>query len=334
MLPADEAAFIIRFFNVGDGDSALMETVGKRPFRLLVDTGGSRKEMLRGGRGCVEYLRALRIECLDAVIITHLHMDHMGALTDITGNIPIRRVISGYFPPEDSGTVSCGPKAEKTVRGLTDCLNVWKEGTDLLRRQGCIFEEIRGSGPVAGLGTDLKMTCVLPDASGTERQKRAWDRMYRGEDVFEDEKAAVSRLRNPTSLVLRAEYAGRSVVMGADLFGALWEGWKDPPCDILKVPHHGDRKAMTTALAEALRPRHAVISCGAEYIPDKDRPSSETAAMLRKAGAKVWYTGAFEGDPFSPVRRWPWIEFRIGKNGCLSGPLTETGFSDLIGEHA
>ena len=208
MLPADEAAFIIRFFNVGDGDSALMETVGKRPFRLLVDTGGSRKEMLRGGRGCVEYLRALRIECLDAVIITHLHMDHMGALTDITGNIPIRRVISGYFPPEDSGTVSCGPKAEKTVRGLTDCLNVWKEGTDLLRRQGCIFEEIRGSGPVAGLGTDLKMTCVLPDASGTERQKRAWDRMYRGEDVFEDEKAAVSRLRNPTSLVLRAEYAG------------------------------------------------------------------------------------------------------------------------------
>ena len=334
MSPADKAAFIIRFFNVGDGDSALMETVGEEPVRLLVDTGGCRSEMLRGGRGCAEYLRALRIESLDAVIITHLHMDHMGALKDIAGDIPVRRVISGYFPPEDSGAVSCGPEAEKTVRGLTECLNVWKEGTDLLRRQGCVFEEIRGPGPVAGLGPDLKMTCVLPGASGAERQKRAWDRMYRGEDVPDDEKAAVSKLRNPLSLVFRAEYAGRLVVMGADLFGSLWKGWKFLPCDILKVPHHGDRKAMTNALAEALRPRHAVISCGAEYIPDKDRPSYETAAMLRKAGAKVWYTGAFEGDPFSPVRRWPWIEFRIDKNGCLSGPLTETDFPDLIGERA
>ena len=331
MSPADEEVFIIRFFNVGDGDSALMETVGKQPFRLLVDTGGRSGEMLQGGCGCAKYLKTLRIECLDAVIITHLHMDHMGALMDIAGNIPIRRVISGYFPPEDGRTVSCDPGAEKTVRGLSDCLNVWKETTDLLRRQGCILEIIR-SGPMAGLGPKLKMTCVLPDPSGAERQKRAWDRMYRGEYVSDDEKKAVSRMRNPASLVFRAEYAGCSVVMGADCFGTLWGGWKNPPCDVLKVPHHGDRKAMTPALAESLRPRHAVISCGAEYIPRKDRPSSETAAMLRNAGAKVWYTGAFEGDPFSPVRRWPWIEFRIDKNGGLTGPLTETGLSDLIGE--
>ena len=168
------------------------------------------------------------------------------------------------------------------------------------------------------------MTCVSPDPAGMRRQKRAWDRMFRGEAVSGEEKAAVSRLRNPASLVFRIRYAGREIVLGADCFGTLWEGLGNPPCDILKVPHHGDRKAMTPKLSQALRPLHAVISCGAAYIPRKDRPSADTAAMLRKAGAQVWYTGAFAGDPFSPARHWPWIAFQIEKNGRLTGPLTET----------
>ena len=160
-----------------------------------------------------------------------------------------------------------------------------------------------------------------------ERQKRAWDSMFRGEMIPDAEKAAVSRVRNPASLIFRAEYAGRKLALGADCFGALWEGWDNAPCDLLKVPHHGDRKAMTQALADALRPVHAVVSCGETYIPRKDRPSADTAAMLRKAGTQVWYTGAFAGDPFSPARHWPWIAFQIEKNGRLTGPLTETTIS-------
>ena len=323
MSPADNTGVTLCFFNVGDGDSALIDFAGRRPFRLLVDTGARLPEALRGGRACAESLNALGVDRLDAVLITHLHMDHMGALGDVARSVPVRRVISGYFPPEGSRTIPQDPEAEKTVRGLIECLNLWKDTTDLLRRQGCALETVALPGPARVTDGEMKITCFPPDPAGTERQRRAWDRMFLGFEVPEEEKAAVSRLRNPASLILRLEYAGRSAVLGADCFGALWEGRSIPPCDLFKVPHHGDRKAMTPALTEALRPSHAVISCGAEYIPPKDRPSAETASLLRRAGARVWYTGAYEGDPLSPPRHWPWIAFRIDPSGRLSGPLAE-----------
>ena len=103
MSAADKEKLIIRFFNVGDGDSALLERLGEKPFRLLVDAGSSLPEALDGGCVCAEYLRALGVSRLDAVIITHLHLDHMGGLKEIAETIPIRRVISGYFPPDGAG---------------------------------------------------------------------------------------------------------------------------------------------------------------------------------------------------------------------------------------
>ena len=188
MSTAADEKLIIRFFNVGDGDSALLERLGEKPFRLLVDAGSSLPEALDGGCVCAEYLRTLGVSRLDAVIITHLHLDHMGGLKEIAETIPIRRVISGYFPPDGAGTIPQEPQAEKTVRGLINCLNVWKEITDLLQRQGCALEEIRESGPLTGLGPGLKMACVSPDPPGMERQKRAWDSMFRGEMIPDAEK--------------------------------------------------------------------------------------------------------------------------------------------------
>lgn len=321
MFPAGEDKLTLRFFNVGDGDSALLETGS---FRLLIDAGSCLPEALEGGRSCAEYLRALGVGRLDAVIITHLHLDHMGGLKEIAETVSVGRVLSGYYPPAGAAPIPQEPEAEKTVRGLIDCLNVWKDTVDLLEKRGCALEEIRTSGPVAGLGRGLLLTCTVPDPAGLERQRLAWNRMFLGKEVSGEEKAAVSRLRNPASLVFRAGYAGRTAVLGADCFAAQWEGWENRPCDLLKVPHHGDRKAMTPKLAQALRPRHAVISCGPNYIERKDRPCAGTAEALRGAGAQVWYTGAYEGDPLSPARHWPWIAFQIEKNGSLTGPLTET----------
>ena len=324
---AAENALLLRFFNVGDGDSALLEMRGQTPYRMLVDAGSSQREALAGGRACAEYLEALGVKRLDAVWITHLHLDHLGGLLEIVKRMPIGRVYSGYFPPADASPIPQEPDAEKTVRGLIDCLNAWRDTVRFLRQQGCALEEICASREISAPG-GLNILCTAPDVPGMERQKRAWNRMFHGEPVSAEEKAAVSRLRNPASLILRAEYGGRAAVLGADVYGECWSAWQNAPCDLLKVPHHGDRKAMTQALADALRPAHAVISCGADYIPRKDRPSRGTADMLRSVGARVWYTGAYAGDALSPARRWPWIAFQIEKNGRLSGPLTE----DLMGK--
>ena len=80
-----------------------------------------------------------------------------------------------------------------------------------------------------------------------------------------------------------------------------------------------DGKAVTDALVEQLHPRHAVISCGRNYIPEKDRPSGATISRLRGCGAKIWYTDAFD-DGVQPPRSWPFVEFSICKDGEIIEP--------------
>ena len=70
MSTAADEKLIIRFFNVGDGDSALLKTAGEKPYRLLVDAGSSVPEALEGGRSCAEHLRALGVDRLADIIIT------------------------------------------------------------------------------------------------------------------------------------------------------------------------------------------------------------------------------------------------------------------------
>ncbi|MBW2284382.1 MAG: MBL fold metallo-hydrolase [Deltaproteobacteria bacterium] len=55
---------------------------------LLVDVGPA-----NGGPGLLEDLRALGLDRLDYVLITHIHMDHCGALAQVMERYPTARVI-------------------------------------------------------------------------------------------------------------------------------------------------------------------------------------------------------------------------------------------------
>ena len=133
-----------------------------------------------------------------------------------------------------------------------------------------------------------------------------------------------SKSRNPNSLRLRLTYAGRRIELAGDCYGQVWEGEELAPCDILKVPHHGDRLSLTPLLVEKLRPAHAVISCGAEYIPRKDRPSRQAAELLEARGARVWMTDAFSA-PWHPPGWQRAILFQIHEDGTIQVPDPPSG---------
>lgn len=72
---------------------------------------------------------------------------------------------------------------------------------------------------------------------------------------------------NSSSLVLRVEVGGRSLLLPGDIGGAAErtlvarEG-AALRCDLLKVPHHGSASSSGAALLGATRPRWAVVSAG------------------------------------------------------------------------
>lgn len=109
----DGLPFAVSFLNVGQGDSTLIRADGHF---LLVDSGSAGQE-----QAVIQALRRNGCSRLDAVIVTHPHEDHMGALPVILREVPAESVC--YAPVPESALEN--PAA--------DC--AWKEAAGLHRRK-------------------------------------------------------------------------------------------------------------------------------------------------------------------------------------------------------
>ena len=97
---------------------------------------------------------------------------------------------------------------------------------------------------------------------------------------------------NNNSLVMKLVSRDGSVLLTGDMkaeeeFSLLRAGVLSP-CDVLKVPFHGDGSASTTSFLRAVRPRVSVISTSTKE--EKDTPDKGTLTRLAAAGSKIYVT--------------------------------------------
>ncbi len=97
---------------------------------------------------------------------------------------------------------------------------------------------------------------------------------------------------NDSSLTLRVRAGGTSVLLTGDIEARaeerLLHAPERLPAEVLKVPHHGSRTSSTPGFLDAVAPRVAVMSVGAD---NRYRlPSPEVEARYRARGACVLRT--------------------------------------------
>lgn len=310
----------LHFINVGDGDATLVEELGEgRAFRMLVDAGredvGEALGSLR--RTAAAYLAELGIARLDALVVTHLHEDHFGGISALPEKFSIGTGYSGFFPCLPAVPLMRTGAEEKTVRGLMDCLERWAACTETLAARGCRLYQAEKTAVLA-LAPGLEAELICDDPAAAARQRQVWGDMLAGRAADPDKVWWSSKFRNPGSLRLELRYAGRKIQLAGDCYGAVWED-RAGPCDIFKVPHHGDAKAVTPALARRLRPAYGVVSCSSEYIARKDRPSARAIAALEEQGCRLWFTDSFS-PPGREAERWTSVKFTIEEDGTILPP--------------
>jgi competence protein ComEC len=119
--------------------------------------------------------------------------------------------------------------------------------------------------------------------------------------------------RNDASLVVRAELAGRRVLLPGDIGreaeALLVASGADLEAELLKLPHHGSRSSASAGFLDAVRPLAAIAS--APCFGRFRMPHPDVLARARERAVPVWWTG---------------------RDGAVLVPLTGTLFLRGMGE--
>lgn len=308
------------FCNVGDGDAILLteHLPGGQKYNVLVDAGRPCLEPADGSlrKEAVYYLLKRNIQHLDLMILTHLHIDHIGGMSRIIKNIRTDRICVLTVPPQNSLPIMPSFRStEKRVNGLLQLLNLFRELIAEAESQGCRVETaVPGT---VSLTDRLSMTTYLPDQELVVRQKKVFDALYLHKDTNYRECYRVAEDRNLSSLMNRFSYAGRNILLTGDRYASDWESIPIPACDIVKLPHHGDPKSMTESLIRKLAPQYAVISCQNDPAARKDRPNAEIVSMMQKYVPHILCTEN-KSLPTLKASTHNGILFRIKTDGTIS----------------
>ncbi|HEV7589899.1 MAG TPA: DNA internalization-related competence protein ComEC/Rec2, partial [Longimicrobium sp.] len=210
----------IAFLDVGQGDAIAIHTPADR--WLLVDAGPWDEDYDAGEKRVLPWLRAHGARRIEAMVLTHPHVDHIGGAAAVMRGMPVGRLIEPGLP---FGTpVYLGVLKTAEGRGVP-----WSAARQdrTLRIDG------------------LELTFLWPTVDVLDASADA-------NDI-----SAVVRLRYGSFAALLTGDAPASVEQV--LVERYGEGLR---ADVLKAGHHGSRTASSEELLEAVHPALAVISCG------------------------------------------------------------------------
>ena len=193
------------------------------------------------GQEVLDYLAGQGIQKVSVLLITHFDKDHVGGADTVIKGIQTDRVLQ--------------PAYEGVSKAYTEFEKALAE------------EEVTPENVTDTLYFDL-------GAASVKVQPPASYEIPQGSDEYD----------NDFSLITTLEYGGRRFLFAGDIEEKRIREWlaqgSIPPCDVLKVPHHGVYNSALEELFQELSPRYAVI-CDSKKNP----ADSRTMELLDKYGA-------------------------------------------------
>ena len=288
------------FINVGYGDAILIRDTGA-DFAALVDCGD--RTVGDGGPGsarisAADFLRREGVRTLDLLVLTHLHRDHSGGLTDVLDAVQVRRFWTNYLPPRTAWgqRVSIPGSCSAGGRCLLESLNIYLAALQAMERSGANIQQIGSSCSDLLLTPALRAAVSAGEATLLRRQEETWQRVLDG-GADKGELDELDLFINDTSLRLTLWGAGARIELPGDVSAACWASHAASPCTILKLPHHGHKDSITPELLKILSPQHAVISVS--NTRTDDCPAASVLQLLCQNGCTVRCTDAVQKGTLS-----------------------------------
>ena len=270
----------VHFFDVGQGDAALIVTPGGR--QLLID-GGPEAE---GAARALARTLPGGDRSLDLVALTHLDADHSRGLLETLDRYRVGAVLEGLRPPEASMLPQWAARLERhNLQSIP-----LRAGHAVELEPGLTLETLNPPAIPANAGANANPI----SGSGSGINPNA------GDGRIIDAYAAGNLDANNGGVVLRLEYGAVSILLAADIEAEteerlLREGVLRPST-LLKVPHHGSNTSTTAAFLEAVAPQAAIVSVGAGNPYGHPAP-----AVMERLAARLDESRIFRTDQHGDI---------------------------------
>jgi competence protein ComEC len=183
-----------------------------------------------------------------AFILSHPHADHIGGAASVISRLPVAFVWDG---------------------GYAQASTIYENVLDAARKRRVAWRRARAGAPLDIDG--VRLTVLSPTAAEIANAPDA----------------------NAASVVVMAEYRGTRILLTGDAERDVEarlarQLGRDLRADVLKVGHHGSSTSTTPALLDAVSPRIALVSVGAENR--YGHPAPGVLATLNARGVQVLRT--------------------------------------------
>lgn len=242
-------------------DRLTMLDVGQGDAALIQDGTGANVLVDGGpdGRTVLDKLEERGVSRLDLVVLTHPHSDHLAGLVDVVRSIPVGRILDS---------------------GITDGHNEDYREFRMAAMSKGVARTVAREGQVIQVSRSTRLEVLHPvETAGGKPESAGYDNL------------------NDCSIVIMAGIGGARVLLAGDIEA---EGQRDMlglhpdlSCDVLKVPHHGDARAMTRELVGARGPSLALVSVGRDN--NFGHPSERCLELAQEYGARLFRTDE-DGD--------------------------------------
>lgn len=291
----------VRVLDVGQGNAVLVRTPDHHA--LLFDAGPS-------GCNLEKQLQSLGVTRLDAVLVSHPHADHFAGLLDCVESVHVDTIIDhvevvatrrGAGGSEASGSPGAadgaeGPRGPDAAgghaatgdSGAAAAPSSAASGGAEARAYLRLRQELEDHGSAHVLAHEDMMLAMggLTIHLFTPQDPLV---LVDGPDPW----ARVSKPpggdeMNATSIVALVSWGEKDFLLPGDAEADVLERYPLPAVEVLVVPHHGSKGAVSSRLLERLAPRVAAVSVGAENM--FGHPDPATMALLRTSLGTVLRT--------------------------------------------
>lgn len=306
----------IDFINVGYGDAILVRDI-EASFNILIDSGD-----VNVGDGGVDskrisaadFLMRENIDCIDLLVLTHLHLDHSGGLLDILKKVQIKEFWANYLPDEKmwGKSIDVLESVSPASQCLLKSLSIFSSALKMMKSSGTIIKHINNQFNI-NFTDSLSSNVQLELGSIQDKQKEICDDIFAG-NINDELIQYWDRFVNDTSIRLSLKYANRKIELPGDVYAKCWEKKQVGACDIVKLPHHGHSDSMTIKLSEMLQPKYAIVSVSNTRVDNC--PCFNAIDALRSNGTKLYFTDAvnkYDNEVFNQFA----IRFSISHDGNI-----------------